>query len=652
MFGTPDIGHSDIWHFNFSLKYLLGTALHQGYLPLWSKDLGTGFPLLGEGQVGMLNFINLILFRLFDPVTAFNLGFATIFLTTASGSYFFGRVIKLSRLTSIFLAIVFSLSGAIVTHVTHYNLIQAGAYLPWEFFLMEKYFSDNKKRWLLIFSFVLAQQVYSGFQQAVMISMVGVTIFVLLRMKNWRNYFWIAICSLLGFTVSSPQLLASWELAKNSFRSGVSIAEMSRFPLVPKHLLTFFSPYLLGDPRIGTYPPYGKDWGIFWESTGYIGIIPLLVLIRSLLSKKQPLQIIFLIILGFSFILMMGKYTPLFFVFQIPPFSLFRVPARFIFLFDWAAVVLAGIYLDRMKSAWLRRVLVTVSVVDICFFAFTYNTWINDPHDWLKPPETVKILSGDNSWFRIYGLMPAREWNEIYFTKGGKDISLYKPFRNSLDANQNIFWNISSIDYYTGMASRRQELWKDIYADGKGIVWNKQSQKIWISPASGKVLSLAGVKYITSPNVIEEDGGMGLRLLATTSGVSHFYIYQNPLAKPHAYFADNLVRANSISDLMEKLTSATDSATVVEEDIPIPNGGNPGQATIVVNKDLEVMIETETTQKSFLVLSDSYYPGWKATVDSKTTKIYPANLNERGVVVPAGRHTVRLSYQPWESLLH
>jgi len=47
-----------------------------------------------------------------------------------------------------------------------------------------------------------------------------------------------------------------------------------------------------------------------------------------------------------------------------------------------------------------------------------------------------------------------------------------------------------------------------------------------------------------------------------------------------------------------------------------------------------------------MVLSDTYYPGWKATIDGEEVEIHEAYGALRGVVVPAGSHEVRFSYHP------
>ncbi|HWR50682.1 MAG TPA: YfhO family protein [Bryobacteraceae bacterium] len=50
--------------------------------------------------------------------------------------------------------------------------------------------------------------------------------------------------------------------------------------------------------------------------------------------------------------------------------------------------------------------------------------------------------------------------------------------------------------------------------------------------------------------------------------------------------------------------------------------------------------------KGMVVVSDNYFPGWKATVDGKPAEIHAAYLSLRGVVVPAGHHRIDMRYRP------
>lgn len=59
-----------------------------------------------------------------------------------------------------------------------------------------------------------------------------------------------------------------------------------------------------------------------------------------------------------------------------------------------------------------------------------------------------------------------------------------------------------------------------------------------------------------------------------------------------------------------------------------------------------VSMITQVQSNSFLVLSDNYFPGWKAIVDGKERKIYRANYTFRAVEIPKGNHTITFLYQP------
>ena len=49
---------------------------------------------------------------------------------------------------------------------------------------------------------------------------------------------------------------------------------------------------------------------------------------------------------------------------------------------------------------------------------------------------------------------------------------------------------------------------------------------------------------------------------------------------------------------------------------------------------------------TLLVLGEKFYKGWKATVDGKSTTIYPVNYILRGVYLTPGKHTVEFLFDP------
>jgi SAM-dependent methyltransferase len=71
-----------------------------------------------------------------------------------------------------------------------------------------------------------------------------------------------------------------------------------------------------------------------------------------------------------------------------------------------------------------------------------------------------------------------------------------------------------------------------------------------------------------------------------------------------------------------------------------------GRAEITRHEPNRVEVKTESVARSILVLADNFYPGWRAKVDGRRAKISRVNYNQRGVIVPAGSHTVSFVYQP------
>jgi uncharacterized membrane protein YfhO len=71
-----------------------------------------------------------------------------------------------------------------------------------------------------------------------------------------------------------------------------------------------------------------------------------------------------------------------------------------------------------------------------------------------------------------------------------------------------------------------------------------------------------------------------------------------------------------------------------------------GEARIVADLQNSLEIAVDSTVPGYLVLADTYYPGWKATVNGEAAPILRANYAFRAVPVPAGAHTVQFTFEP------
>ena len=74
---------------------------------------------------------------------------------------------------------------------------------------------------------------------------------------------------------------------------------------------------------------------------------------------------------------------------------------------------------------------------------------------------------------------------------------------------------------------------------------------------------------------------------------------------------------------------------------------NPAAAKILAVKfgNRTVDIAAEADKPSLVVVAQTYYHNWRATVDGRPAPLLRANVAFQAVPIPAGAHAVRLVYQ-------
>ncbi|MDH5763156.1 MAG: YfhO family protein, partial [Nitrospinota bacterium] len=71
-----------------------------------------------------------------------------------------------------------------------------------------------------------------------------------------------------------------------------------------------------------------------------------------------------------------------------------------------------------------------------------------------------------------------------------------------------------------------------------------------------------------------------------------------------------------------------------------------GEVKEVTYRPNHVTVKTSQEGNGFLVLMDSYFPGWTVTVDGKEQKILRANHFYRAVQLSPGEHTLEFDFFP------
>jgi hypothetical protein len=134
-------------------------------------------------------------------------------------------------------------------------------------------------------------------------------------------------------------------------------------------------------------------------------------------------------------------------------------------------------------------------------------------------------------------------------------------------------------------------------------------------------------------------------------------IYLNPGAMPRAYIVPDAVFANNEKDALAMLRNPKLN---LRQSVVLENANTMSMNLLSRRQDAVwnsqakinnyspngVSILTTQTASGFLVLSDQYYPGWKAYVDGRESEIIKANYLFRAIYLSAGPHQVEFLYTP------
>ena len=106
----------------------------------------------------------------------------------------------------------------------------------------------------------------------------------------------------------------------------------------------------------------------------------------------------------------------------------------------------------------------------------------------------------------------------------------------------------------------------------------------------------------------------------------------------------HLIRGESPRDFDPRRTALLEVRP--DELPPLPGGElTPGSVARVTSYEpSRLRIETDAPTPTVLVVSEMFYPGWVATLDGRPAPILLTDYLLRGVALPAGRHTVEMSY--------
>lgn len=129
-------------------------------------------------------------------------------------------------------------------------------------------------------------------------------------------------------------------------------------------------------------------------------------------------------------------------------------------------------------------------------------------------------------------------------------------------------------------------------------------------------------------------------------------IFENKNVLPRAYLVSKIRRVKDFKEASSILWDSKDpfdpgkEALVETEKMPFGLEEGEGECEIINYEPNQITIQTNSRGNKFLILSETYYPGWKAYLNGKRVKIYRTNGVLKGIFIPEGEHLVRFVYDP------
>lgn len=518
----------------------------------------------------------------------------------------------------------------------------------------------------------------------------------------------VIVASLYAVALAAVQLFPTLEYLMQSQRSTVVDYETAlTYSFWPWRFLTFIAPDLFGNPGRGNYWGYASYWedAVY---LGLLPALLAISTWGKIFRKKRDdskngrykLLVIFLWTLtGIAFLLALGKNTPVFpLLFRyVPTFGLFHAPARFMIWAVFCLAILAAIGAQDWQPPRGRRLYVT-RLATAAGAAVTMGAVITS---FIMPDVAATITSAAAiTGFLGVGsgllclFMPLKEqakkwkiWAYVVLAWIGADLIIAGRLLNPL---------VEKEFFTTG--SEQAEM----------IRYRLNGERMYISREDEYRLKFEHFFRFEDYRPPENFSDLGVSLLPNFNlldGIASANNFDPLLIDRYAHWMDHLETLNfeqrrhwlsmmgvgiveRIKD--DQLSGVTflplenagrfrwascvryaqdqeEAWRLLNERIAAP-GEIPPQSPLILEAEFEtrhdcraegrarlllleetansVTVQVETASAGWLVLADSWYPGWRAVVDGKPAAVMPADYLFRAVYVPDGTPVVKFIYRP------
>jgi hypothetical protein len=380
----------DIWTYFYPLRSYAAQALQAGRFPLWNPDTFLGAPFFANPQTSLLYPGTLVFFVLPLGYAYSDSVIVHVFLAAVLAYAFFRGSFGVGRAAAVVGGLAFAFGGFITAQAGHINQLSASAWLPGIALATDRAVAQRSLRWTAAAATGLAVQLLAGHAQETYMTLWAIALLLLWRMVVARpsddqgpksnvqrptdvqgpmsNVQTVRGPSLgfgpgtldrlrnallhvmlppavgvvvvgLGFGIAAVQLVPTAELVAHSIRGGgMPYLEATAFSLPPPLLFRALLP--------------GYWYNPFSEYVGYVGGVALgFALVGLLWGRWSPM--LYAATIGcVGLFLAIGSANPLYrpLLELVPGLDLFRVPARWLFLYTFGAAGLAALGVDAVLS--------------------------------------------------------------------------------------------------------------------------------------------------------------------------------------------------------------------------------------------------------------------------------------------------------------
>jgi hypothetical protein len=168
-----------------------------------------------------------------------------------------------------------------------------------------------------------------------------------------------------------------------------------------------------------------------------------------------------------------------------------------------------------------------------------------------------------------------------------------------------------------------------------------------LGPDSPKAFGVLGARWFLA----EPEADLHAAGFTPVYRGSDAVVYRNAFALPRAEVVATVRSAPSVRDevaaVVDRSFDARTDAVVPRAQLhgaALPPDGASGSVRVVAERNARVTLRATLRRRGLVILDDAWAPGWTVRVDGRPAPALTTDVVLRGVVVPAGSHTIEWSY--------